>query len=92
MRKFHGSPPPANDRSYDEPANDDQNSECSENLVEIEVPLPDEDLDKFFSVKNTAASTSAQDDNNVAQWVILLICLLFVLKLKKRNVGFSTTK
>ena len=65
MRRFHGSPPPANDRSYDEPAHDDQNSEFNENLVEIEVPHPDEDLDKFFSSKTTATATP--DENNVAQ-------------------------
>ena len=65
MRRFHGSPPPANDRSYDEPAQDDQNSEFNENLVQIDVPQPDEDLDKFFSSKNTAATTP--DENNAVQ-------------------------
>ena len=66
MRRFHGSPPPANDRTYDEPSADDQTSEFNDNYVEIEVPLPDEDLDKFFSSKTPTVST-IQDENNTAQ-------------------------
>ena len=66
MRRFHGSPPPVNDRSYDEPSADDQTSEFNENFVEIEVPLPDEDLDKFFASK-TPTVAPIQDENNTAQ-------------------------
>ena len=55
FRRFSGSPPPANDRSYDEVA---PTSEAGEFILGevIEVHELDEDLDKFFSVstpKNT---------------------------------------
>jgi hypothetical protein len=46
MRRFHGSPPPASDKSYDEAAP----SEVSEVFYSevVEVPDLDEDLDKFL--------------------------------------------
>ena len=48
LRRFHGSPPPANDRSYDE-VETESNSENVENYAQIEILQPDEDLDKFFT-------------------------------------------
>ena len=53
LRRFHGSPPPANDKSYDEVLNEDSNVIDVEDLVEVEVLNPDQDLDKFFSAKKT---------------------------------------
>ena len=61
MRRFHGSPPPLNDKSYDE-VQDDTSSETYENLgVEVEVPDFDEDLDKFFKAAPQEPSSTGPE-------------------------------
>ena len=47
MRRFHGSPPPASDKSYDEAAPEAMSGEVFYSEV-VEVPDLDEDLDKFL--------------------------------------------
>ena len=63
LRRFHGSPPPANDRSYDEVAASEATGEFLLGEV-VEVHELDEDLDKFFSTtSNVAASTASTTSN-----------------------------
>ena len=52
FRRFHGSPPPENDRSYDEAST---TSEATDFVLGemVEIHELDEDLDKFFSSKIT---------------------------------------
>lgn len=47
LRKFQSSPPPANDRSYDDLQ--EANDHFEANYVAVEVPELDQDLDKFFA-------------------------------------------
>lgn len=58
MRRFHGSPPPANDKSYDEPAASEAADFEAIYSKTVEFHSLDEDLDKFFS---KAAINSADD-------------------------------
>merc|ERR1719510_1212638 len=68
MRRFHGSPPPASDKSYDEAAPEVMSEVFYSEVVE--VPDLDEDLDKFFtsnqnsSVVNVTTSSSMPDEHH----------------------------
>ena len=57
MRRFHGSPPPAHDKSYDEATESVNEVFYSES---VEVPDLDEDLDKFF-ITNKSPTTADSD-------------------------------
>ena len=59
FRRFHGSPPPENDRSYDEAST---TSEATDFVLGemVEIHELDEDLDKFFSSK-----ISAENDEKI---------------------------
>merc|ERR1711981_763699 len=57
MRRFHGSPPPAHDKSYGEAIESVNEVFYSES---VEVPDLDEDLDKFF-IPNKSPTTADSD-------------------------------
>jgi supervillin len=66
-RRFHGSPPPANDKSYDEAPEAEFEAVYSEEVVHV-PEFNDEELDKFFSsnVKNSVNSGGGNSSNDIS--------------------------
>ena len=57
LRRFHGSPPPAHDKSYDEMPEAAQNEVFYSEVVQ--VPDLNEDLDKFFATTTTTTAAAS---------------------------------